>query len=95
MKQTQHTPGPWREYNAKGSRILNNWSVCNRDGTRIANIEQMPGQSSEEEHANARLIAAAPELLEALREMTERGGWMPSDERFIRAKAAIAKATQA
>jgi hypothetical protein len=38
------------------------------------------------------LFAAAPDLLEALREMTERGGWMPSDERFIRAQAAIAKA---
>jgi len=48
--------------------------------------------------ADARLIAAAPDLLEALKRLTEgmeaSGGWDGDDEDFAFAMAAIAKASQ-
>ena len=66
MQTTKHTPAPWQAYNASNGRILKTWSVCDKRGCRIAKIEEMPGQSGEEEMANARLIAAAPELLASL-----------------------------
>jgi hypothetical protein len=98
----QHTPGPWQNYNSSNGRIYKSWSVCNRDGSRIAKIEQMPGQSSEEEAANARLIASAPDLLEALQDaefLLRKAGQLagPMQDSFNRsaadARAAIAKAT--
>lgn len=66
MQTTKHTPAPWQAYNASNGRILKTWSVCDKRGCRIAKIEEMPGQSGEEEMANARLIAAAPDMLAAL-----------------------------
>lgn len=62
-----HTESPWLAYNTNNGRILKTWSVCDKRGFRIAKIEEMPGQSGEEEMANARLIAGAPELLAALK----------------------------
>lgn len=64
------------------------------------------GSSGQPFKANARLIAAAPELLEALTEMLERyvslvnsgdaGKWNPEDEPQVQqARAAIRKATGA
>jgi hypothetical protein len=52
---TQHTPGPWSvsPYN----------NITSKNGT-IAKIEQMPGNDEAERKANARLVAAAPELLQ-------------------------------
>lgn len=59
--------------------------------------------ADDEAEANADLIAAAPELLEALREMVEIAeltmGWFPAppgaNGPLIQARAAIAKATRA
>ncbi len=53
-----HTPGTWAlsPYN----------NITSRNGT-IAKIEQMPGNYDSEREANANLISAAPDLLEALR----------------------------
>jgi hypothetical protein len=47
-------------------------------------------------NANARLIAAAPELLEALKRLTEEWGLVPLktvERRLSQARAIIAKAT--
>jgi hypothetical protein len=41
---------------------------------------------------NARLIACAPELLECLKELVEKGSWSNGDPQTKRAKAVIAKA---
>ena len=57
----EHTPGPWRAYVSGGHR----WLVTARTGD-VARIEvaAAPAAAATEE-ANARLIAAAPDLLAA------------------------------
>ena len=72
----QHTPGPWR---ASGWAIygpdkrhvgLAMTSYCADTWTddQIIEIQQQSGRSEDEATANARLIAAAPKLLQLLRE---------------------------
>lgn len=81
----QHTPGPWRYDYAPG--------YCGEllapNGTTLAEFVTEPSE------ADARLIAAAPELLEALNAMLTHMG-MDEDEwnkvTFDQARAAIAKA---
>lgn len=85
-----HTAGPW---NARGLHVLRD---PQRDGRAIANVDRNDF-GTEASHANARLIAAAPDLLEALRAMVDR--WEPDcigTDRVMweNARAAIAKATQ-
>ncbi len=63
-KQTQHTPGPW-EVATDGATVLAGQfdefvADCQSDGY---NAES----AYDQDRANARLIAAAPELLEACR----------------------------
>ena len=53
--QEKHTPGPWK---IGGTRI----SVYTQDGLTIATAKRYDGLAA---NANARLIAAAPELLKA------------------------------
>lgn len=62
---SQHTPGPWIAANTIGNkgRILRNWGIFRAGtdkGERIATIAQAP--TTEEEAANARLIALAPDF---------------------------------
>ena len=63
MTTTQHTPGPWSQGEDNPLNIYGNHaSVANVHGTHPT------GASTEEEAiANARLIAAAPLMLNALR----------------------------
>jgi hypothetical protein len=57
MSETKHTPGPWQVEDSS------DWmDIVDADGDLIAEIE--PGEC---EKGNAQLIAAAPELLEALK----------------------------
>lgn len=67
-----HTPGPW------AYRLTETYAVLGPDGGRVAICTNLKGQhglggrrESNEVAANARLIAAAPELLEALQAMVE------------------------
>ena len=59
----RHTPGPWRVVNVNGHTVI----VIAKPGTilqyEIANFHNF--STSIEQEANARLGAAAPELLEA------------------------------
>ena len=73
------TPGPWESYR---------WDVvCGADGAYVAGT-QADFRSIGESAANCRLIAAAPDLLEALKLLTEEG-----DPRgAVLARVAIAKA---
>ena len=60
---TKHTPGPWKltEHDERSARIESRLEF-------IARIEGIDW-GSEECKANARLIAAAPDLLEALKNL--------------------------
>ena len=61
---TKHTPGPWSEF-GPGSP-----TVYGGDPTRrICVLDRQTGASMEECYANARLIAAAPDLLAALEKL--------------------------
>ena len=61
---TKHTPGPWtaNEPNEKALRYA--WSVWPEEGSGFARIATVT--QCDEQEANAHLIAAAPDLLEAL-----------------------------
>lgn len=72
----KHTPGPWEilgkgkeielTYSRSGKSVMFNCLVGNNGETGIALFPELDGKTYENE-ANARLIAAAPELLEALK----------------------------
>ncbi len=88
---TQHTPGPW----ASRGRYVgtpNHMSF-------IAECRDENGNWTDTPHtiANARLIAAAPELLEALTEITDAYSFYFKEGNpwGDKARAAIAKATGA
>lgn len=94
MQEAKHTPGPWHinAVRCEGDNVFaGNRRICNVYG----DIGQDPFK------ANARLIAAAPELLEALK--LYHRGWTHGDgnidtmeimaEASEKARAAIAKAT--
>lgn len=88
MSETKHTPGPWMVKHAGSADEI--WS----DRGMVAEVSLYPhgGQIA---GANSRLVAAAPELLEALdmlADAVESDRYELSLERATRARAAIAKA---
>lgn len=96
MSEFKHTPGPWQtlpeECDKPYVRIRGTMLGCRY---KIANVltpvyEGVHAREAIETRANARIIAAAPELLEALRSIVEEG---LSTSKISAAKAAIAKAT--
>lgn len=97
---SKHTPGPWRFSDNTKWWKTNPFSVTvpkkGVHGTAVANIPARATISMEEAQANARLIAAAPDLLAALNAMLTHMG-LDEDEwtkpTFDQARAAIAKAT--
>ena len=98
MSNTKHTPGPWTKCFLNG-----HWHIARKDG-RVEIAKVAAYKNREQSTANARLIAAAPELLEACHNAL---AWLgekpePNDDRphsnSVRAlidqlEAAIAKAT--
>lgn len=66
--EARHTPGPW---NAQGFRVREAHRDFShgiwKEGVRLALVNCRPLRNRSEEEANARLIAAAPDLLAALR----------------------------
>jgi len=80
----KHTPGPWTVWEEGGVYVDSpTYLVCSVYGPGPAVL------------ANARLIAAAPELLEALKDVMERlVDRHEADESAVKARAAIAKATE-
>lgn len=113
-----HTEGPWiascldRTGGLKrGDNGIRFWSICNEGQYRgeVCNVhaaEHIGGITIDERDANARLIAAAPDLLEALStflieyvrlvESGDAGFWDAEKEpKVIAARAAIARATGA
>ncbi len=99
---SKHTPGPWSAY------LEEAYFVTCPDLGRVAMMMNLKGahgmggrRSGEESAANCRLIAAAPELLEALQKLADEYGPQtgrmridsPRRPLWSAARAAIAKAT--
>ena len=60
---SKHTPGPWRIERQNPSPTTGEWMVS---GAKPGYLAEVRDCGSGDEQANARLIAAAPDLLEAL-----------------------------
>ena len=63
--ETKHTPGPWKAHVAHELLNVVADSVVSVDGLHVADVASY-GASVATRNANARLIAAAPELLAEL-----------------------------
>lgn len=98
MSESKHTPGPWKWWTThEGSHRIN----PEEGGLVIASCDTRNPFSYEQE-ANARLIAAAPDLLEALKDLLDTSVWADAEGNVTirlsgepavkRAIAAIAKA---
>lgn len=101
--KTQHTPGPWYVFVEK-----HNWGFTPhvttspepKGGAPICTFNGLAYRDGSETEANARLIAAAPDLFDALSDLLERIERSPtllphiSADTRNAARAAITKATQ-
>lgn len=94
----RHTPGPWIA--AAGPSSVVGWPVVSQQGRSICSItwreRAVPAgeaeETKEETRANARLIAAAPDLLATLKAMREAYSDTPISTWLHAINAAIAKA---
>lgn len=90
--KTKHTPGPW----SLDPNPATVWIVSSARTTHVAELPQHPSLDPETTAANAHLIAAAPEMLKALR--VAEVALMPDDhsegdlEALQIVRAAIARA---
>ena len=83
------TPGPWRV--EQGSHNdLDVFNILGPGGCLIAEVPNYDGGTTSED--DAALIAAAPELLEALESIVGTSGFVASEENHQKALIAIAKA---
>jgi hypothetical protein len=104
----QHTPGPWSFENGISCISHKRGEIVARNRAGSQTVAQVamfsdPSYDGDEDTANARLIAAAPELLDALEELVSdlefdmSAGCNPrlvkSGKRIEYARAAISKAT--
>ena len=78
MTQTTHTPGPW-SLRMTGWRTNPAAIYSPRRPGAVACVPARTSVPLDEQSANARLIAAAPELLEALKNLIEyESGILPN-----------------
>lgn len=96
----KHTPGPWRNIGraivTKDARI--EIAVASTNDTKDAHVNENHRVMWEEAAANARLIAAAPAMLEALQRLCDSLAWEENRSGttfsgYESAKAAIRAAT--
>lgn len=87
---TKHTPGPWHVGEKTGMAVFS-------DEQLLADCTCAYGMAYTEAKANARLIAAAPDLLSALNAIINHPAHEDplSGRKVIAARAAIARATGA
>lgn len=104
MSNSKHTPGPWtvlpeeadKDYlRIRGTRLGGRYKVANVHHLRYEGVHAVVRERDDAESmANARLIAAAPELLEALVDVMFRHVQFDNKSEYAnKARAAIAKAT--
>jgi hypothetical protein len=95
----KHTPGPWKL--RLGTGVQYDYIIETKGGALIAAYPHYSGATKKVTKANARLIAAAPELLAIVEAMAfelnmhlSAGNTSPfSSDTTLKVRAAIAKAT--
>jgi len=93
-KKVSHTPGPWKIRYGSGidMKIMSeHGKICEFRG--YSHSVELMDENEEEERANAKLVAAAPELLEALKMCLPVVSEF-SSKAYFAAKEAIKKATE-
>lgn len=98
MEQAKHTPGPWKAVinSADYWEVVHQWpdQSVEEANSYSPTVVHVCTKNGEEQEANARLIAAAPELLEFAQEwLSLQGG--DNNHMTTKAKSAIDKATGA
>lgn len=95
--QAKYTKGPWK-FHANGD--ANDYSLLTDGNKWVIGFHQNGEKMDEEQIANAKLIAAAPELLEALKELhdwvcslSDWSGGTTLDPDIEKVRKAIEKAT--
>ena len=96
MSNAQHTPGPWVMDDAQPGDLFRH--VLHGNGDSFGYICRISTNGNANADADARLIAAAPELLEALQRLSAqcerlRMAWQLESDAERTARAVIAKAT--
>lgn len=102
MKHSKHTPGPWKStkrYNKQTERFQL-VSIESESGRQIAIMSEHHGdtpltpmsqfETSAQDDADAHLIAAAPEMLEALEAVRDRNTEDPNDYDRVFQKVLVA-----
>jgi hypothetical protein len=97
MSEIKHTPGPWG-VSSQSPRIIKKYDDLGETNVILGSASAYPQsgffESDESAIANARLMAAAPELLELLLELVDIEGPQPGNAAWgEKVHAAIAKAT--
>lgn len=88
-----HTPGPWKALKATVRGETTEWFVTDDDDEGVAVIAScVTDKTGEPSEANARLIAAAPELLEALEGLCGLAELRPGHLQDYKAAVAAARA---
>ena len=86
MTDSKHTPGPWR-WGASFDDLRPVWYSEMSQGAGYISWDD-----EERKEANARLIAAAPDLLEALESIIVDDSWGLEHNVYMKCRAAIKKA---
>jgi len=90
---SNHTPGPWKV--SRRFDVYQDTQALGVGGTFVAStkgISELPESVNQVCEADAKLIAAAPELADALRELHD---WSACDAQFAeRSQAAFNKAAE-
>lgn len=103
MSEQKHTPGAWELWQAPTGEFAVRTTYTDDQGRRTTTWPAVCNAGGQPNEANARLIAAAPDMLEALKQFVEEyveminsgdcGFWDPEKEdKVIKARAALSKA---
>ena len=97
MEKVKHTPGPWAwsDGSSPPRHQYGDGSWLQSQSGMVLDYAGCGSHECKVTHADARLIAAAPELLEAMQEIVcaaDCNGWEELDPLLSKARAAIAKA---
>jgi hypothetical protein len=92
--EAKHTPGPWH-VNTQPT-YEGGHTIASASGLVVVNSVKGYGRTDDQNEANARLIAAAPELLTALQSLTlETSHHLQSNDRAQFVENALRNAMQA